>query len=178
MSKLASILFSSTLIFALSAYENGTGENNLLELKNGWRFKIGDNLDYAKMDYDDSDWEQIEVSKTVEEQGHRNYNGYSWYRIKIFIPVSLKKNAALTDSLVINLGKIDDFNQVFFNGEFIGENLRNVKRGTKPDNSFKDKDYSFWNMNRRYTLPIGDKLIKWDAENVIAVRVFDWGGAG
>jgi len=178
MSKLATVLFSSTIIIALAAWENGVASNNFLQLQEGWKFKIGDNLDFAKPDFDDSDWKNIRVDETVEQQGFEDYDGFSWYRIRFFLSSSLKKNAALTDSIIFNLGKIDDFNQVFFNGEFIGENIGNVKRGRKPTNNFKDKDYTFWNVNRRYSLPIDDNLIKWDAENVIAIRVYDWGGAG
>jgi PKD repeat protein len=148
-----------------------------INLDRNWKFITGDNLDYAKPDFDDSAWKEIRVDKTWNKQGYPKYWGFAWYRIRIKIPSSLKE-AELKDSLIFKLGKIDDFDQVFFNGVLIGENLKNVKRGTKVTNDFKNLKHSYWNVFRRYSLAIDDTLIKWDKENVIAVRVYDWGVAG
>ena len=96
----------------------------------------------------------------------------------MLIPSALKEHSVLKDSLIFSLGQIDDFDQVFLNGYLIGENLKTMPPGTSPSDAFKNLINSFWNKQRRYTLAIDDARIKWDAENVLAIRVFYWGGAG
>jgi hypothetical protein len=178
MSKKVFYLFPLTLIILLSACESKVRKNDFVDLNKGWKFKTGDNLDYAKPDFDDRNWKNIEVNKTWNEQGYPKYVGFAWYRLRVFIPNSLKENAALKDSLVFNLGKIDDFDQVFLNGEMIGENTQSTEPGSEVKDSFKELDNSLWDKHRRYVLPSDSKLIKWDEENVIAIRVYDWGVAG
>ncbi len=178
MKKLFPVTFTVLFLFFTLSCEKQKTEIPKLELKTGWKFKTGDDLGYAKADFDDSRWRKIDVDKTWNKQGYEKYEGFAWYRIKVVIPSSLRENALLKDSLIFNLGRIDDFDQVFLNGTFIGENLKNVPRGAVPENSFKDLSHSFWDIDRRYSLASNDTLIHWDGENVIAVRVFDWGVAG
>ncbi len=163
---------------ALTACGEGGRQPDQLDLQSGWRFQTGDDLAYARADFDDSGWGEIAVDQTWNRQGLPEYAGFAWYRIKVMIPSSLKANAVLADSLVLNLGRIDDFDQVFLNGRLIGENLNNIRQPTEPTTAFKDLNYSFWHLNRRYTLPSNDSTINWDGENMIAVRVYDWGGLG
>ncbi len=149
-----------------------------LELNSGWKFMPRDNLEFARPDYDDSGWQEIGVDKTWNKQGFPRYEGFAWYRLRVIIPSSLIKDAQLKDSLIFHLGKIDDFDQVFLNGQLIGQNLKNVPPGTEATNDFKNLDHSFWDVPRRYSLAVDDPRIKWDQENVLAVRVYDWGVAG
>ncbi|TSA28509.1 MAG: alpha-galactosidase [Ignavibacteriales bacterium] len=149
-----------------------------IQLKDGWKFKVGDNLDYAKPGYDDSQWKGIQVDKIWEQQGYDPLDGYAWYRIKVFIPSSLKNNSFLKDSLKIFLGKINNFDQSFINGNIFGINGKNVTANTIIDTSFLYAPTILWDYNRRYTLSVDDPRILWDKENVIAVRVFDQGGQG
>ncbi len=174
MKKLAliitALLFSLNLISAQNKY--------FLQFPDEWKFKAADNFEFSKPDYDDSNWEKIRIDKVWEDQGHDNYDGYAWYRIKIFIPSSLKDDAFLKDSLRIFLGKIDDYDQSFINGKIFGINCRNADEKTSLDNSFTDERPIPWNVNRNYSLSVNDSRILWDKENVIAVRVYDQGGAG
>ncbi len=150
----------------------------IIPLKTGWKFTDKDSLIFARPDFDDSQWDSIGVDKTWDKQGFPKYEGFAWYRIKVIIPSKLKKQAALNDSLIFHLGKIDDFDQVFLNGALIGENGRNVPVASKPGNAFKDLKYSFWDVERRYSLAVDDPRIHWDRPNVIAIRVYNWGGPG
>lgn len=177
MHKVKIFLISLVMIAALAACNDKEKSHEVLELNNGWKFNAGDNLDYAKPDFDDTYWKNIDVNKRWEDQGYKNLDGFAWYRIKIIIPSSLKNNSELKDSLIFNMGRINDFDQFFFNGELIGENAHNVKRGTKVTDSYKTGN-SLWYADRMYSLPSNDNLIKWDGENVIAVRVFDLGASG
>ncbi len=150
----------------------------IIDLSSGWKFMNQDDLQFAQPDFDDSNWKTIQVNQVWEKQGFANYDGFAWYRIRVFIPSTLKEKAVLKDSLVFNLGKIDDFDQVFLNGQLIGENLKTMPPSSMVNDAFKDLRHSYWNVQRRYVLPVNDPRIKWDQENVLAVRVFDWGGAG
>ncbi len=155
-----------------------TGKITVIELKSGWKFMNNDNPEFAKPDYNDANWKSISVDKPWDKQGYPPKKGFGWYRIKVVIPSSLKENAFLKDSLIFHLGKIDDFDQVFLNGFLIGENCKNVPYGTKPNNTFKNLEDSYWNEERNYSLPVNDPRIKWDQENVLAIRVYNWGGPG
>ena len=149
-----------------------------INLNQSWKFIQGDNLAYAKPDYNDSAWKNILVDRIWEASGYDPYDRYAWYRIEVVIPSSLKISAFLKDSLRIYLGKINNFDQTFLNGSFIGSNGKNVPAGTVPDTLFTKAPQSLRNVKRPYTLSVNDSRIKWDQKNVIAIRVFDEGGQG
>ena len=68
------------------------------------------------------------------------------------------------------MGKIDDADEVYLNGKLIG------KSGGFPKD---EKGYkSAWSIPRVYRVKVNDPLIKWDADNVIAVRVYNGGDPG
>jgi hypothetical protein len=48
-----------------------------------WQFRTGDDMDWANPGFDDSNWEQIDISRSWGEQGHWAYAGYAWYRRQI-----------------------------------------------------------------------------------------------
>ena len=147
----------------------------LINLLDGWKFKTGDNSDWAKIKIDDSQWSNIDITNPWEKQGFKGYDGYAWYRIKIVIPSSLSKVSFLKDSIQFILGKIDDCDQFYLNGIFIGENN---KITTKPsfDETFEKE--GFYGEERRYVLSVKNPNIHWNKENIIAVRVFDHGSNG
>ena len=73
--------------------------------------------------------------------------------------------------MVILMGKIDDIDQVYINGTFIGST------GTFPTKSNPDVYTSAeYNAFRGYYLPVG--FLKKGQKYVIAVRVLDTGGTG
>ncbi len=166
-------LFCLVIIFNLGAQDEPT-----IYLKDGWKFTRGDNLEYAKPGYDDSRWQQIKVDKIWEEQGYDPYDGFAWYRLRIFIPAALKDQAFIKDGLRLFLGKINNFDQSFLNGSIIGINGEKVAGDTGIDTSFINAETRLWNQERKYVLPVDDPRIRWDQENLIAVRVYDEGGQG
>jgi alpha-galactosidase len=170
-------LIETTAILLLIACSNRIGTNTtIMPLEKGWKFKAGNDLAWAKPDFDDSKWDTISVSKYWENLGHKDYNGVAWYRIKVFLPSSLKENAYLKESLQIFLGKIDDGDQLYFNGKFIGQN--NKRAASAPVDSLFIKAGSYAWAERKYLLDYDDPCILWDKENVIAVRIMDLGGGG
>ncbi len=128
-------------------------------LQGHWKFILGDNMKFAKPEYDDSDWEKIYVPDSWEDEGFRNYNGYAWYRKTVEI------EALSNDILYLELGKIDDVDEVYLNGHLIGAT-----------GSFPPDYFSAYNYHRRYLIPL--EHVNKSGKNVIAVRVYDEGGVG
>ena len=153
-------------------------DEEILRLQMGWKFMPGDNPLYASSGFDDSHWKPIQVDKIWEQQGYDPLDGYAWYRLRLVIPSRLRSQAYLKDSVRIFLGKINNFDQVFLNGSVFGMNGQTVPSTSPLDTSFTKADVGMWNVPRRYVLSADDPRIRWDQENVIAVRVFDQGGQG
>jgi sialate O-acetylesterase len=145
------------LFVMLSICATGTGERKV-NLKGEWKFALGDNMKFAKPDFNDADWETVYVPAAWQEEGFRRYNGYAWYRTTFEIEFKAG------EPLFLHLGKIDDVDEVYINGQLIGST-----GGFPPDY------FSAWNVNRTYTIPT--ELLS-QKQNVIAVRVYDEGGAG
>lgn len=134
------------------------------------KFKTGDNVTYSYPVTDDRQWGTIKPDMIWETQGYDNYDGYAWYRFHIILPKSIKENSLWKDSLRINLAKADDACEVYFNGTKIG------KSGSFPNDA---AGYiSTWNKKQEYHIAANSPFINWGAENVIAVKVYDGGGAG
>ncbi len=165
-------------LISTSPFKIYSQQEETIKFPNEWKFIPGDNPEYAKPDYDDSKWKSIRVDKIWEDQGYENLDRFAWYRVKVFIPSSLKEKAFLKDSLKIFLGKINNFDQSYINGKIFGINGKNVPSDTKIDTSFLNAPTNFWDYNRRYTLSVNDPRILWEKENVFAIRVFDQGGQG
>ena len=168
------------LLLGWSCTHNRSAENarsSALSLNRGWRFTTGDNLTWADPSFNDSLWQKINVSKNWEQQGAASYNGFAWYRTHFFLPSQMKKQALLKDSLQFVLGKIDDYDQVFLNGQFLGQNGKTFSPGTPPPSDFTHR-HSAYNLPRIYVVSVNDPRLRWDADNVIAIRVVDSGGLG
>lgn len=130
----------------------------LVQLPNECKFKLGDNLEWANQSFNDSDWGNKQLGIRWSAKGIKD-DVYAWYRIKIVIPSSMKSAAEKNRGIKLNLGKIGDVDQTFFNGKLIGHT------GTFPP------DYkNIWDAERVYIISSDEVL--WDKENVIAIRVF------
>ena len=134
------------------------------------RFITGNNEAYKLEGYDDTKWELQKPGEVWQAQGHENYHGYAWYRIHVTLPSSIKNNAFWKDSLRIFLAHVNDVDETFLNGTVIGH------IGSFPEEA--GGYISKWPAVREYHIALTSNLIKWDADNVIAIRVFDGGGTG
>lgn len=147
------ILFSMILIpFSLL---NANDWKELVDLSGYWKFNIGDEKAWANYEYFDEDWDEVRVPSSWEDQGYHGYNGYAWYRKKVYIPNSIQNK-----SIYISLGYIDDVDEVYLNGHLIGAS-----------GSFPPYFETAYNAYRKY--PVSSDLFKPGSDNVIAVRVFD-----
>ncbi len=175
MKKLTIGLFAIALAALMACHR--TPSENKLDLSVQWKFHTGDDIAWSGASFDDSKWDLIKPTDNWENQGYKNLDGFAWYRLRIVIPHSLIDDAYIKDSLQIKLGKIDDYDQVFLNGELIGENAKVLPVNTEPRPDFFNGP-SRWDVSRRYVLAANDPRIHWDKENVISVRAYDSGGAG
>jgi len=127
----------------------------VIDLAGKWKFKIGDDDKWALQYFNDSNWESITVPSAWEDEGFNGYDGFAWYRTR-FDGSSLNKN----ETYYLNLGFIDDADEVYLNGTLIGLS------GIMPP-KFK----TAYNNERRYILL--SHLINYTGSNTIAIRVFD-----
>ena len=82
----------------------------------------------------------------------------------------MKDNAHWKDSLRIFLANVNDVDETFLNGVKIGQT------GSLPEDA--GGYVSKWPYVRSYHLPVAHPSIRWDKENVLAIRVYDGGGTG
>jgi sialate O-acetylesterase len=141
-----------------------------LILDHDWKFKVGDSLAYGQLDFDDQHWIKLERPKMFNELGLKQYDGPAWYRCKVIIPSNLKL-LNRTKKLDFYFGAVDDCDQFYLNGKLIGSN--NIVN----DTTFRPA-VNQSSVVRKYEVEIGNPLINWDKENVIAIRVFDELGDG
>ena len=124
----------------------------------------GEALGWQKPEFDDSNWRKIKIGAYWETQGitmknpHYNprfatpYDGDAFYRIHFTLPPEWKGR-----QLYVEAGPIDDLDRTWFNGVLIGETTEAVPK--------------YWELVRRYPVPAS--AIRWDGENVVAIRVRD-----
>ena len=130
-----------------------------------WKFLQGDKPEYIDSALNDYWWKDISPLTVWERQGFQGYDGFAWYRVKVVVPPSMKKNAFKYGGLMLNLGKIDDADETWFNGHKAGAT------GVMPP------DYAgAYDVQRSYLIP--PEYVQWGKKNTIAVRVYDAGGDG
>lgn len=131
-------------------------------LSGEWKFSTEKSFSFQKANFNDDDWKTVFVPANWESQGFEDFDGYGYYRKKFSLPLDYAR-----DGNYLVLGKIDDFDRVYLNGEMIGkvEDLDDYSHYNK-DNSYK--------LYRIYKIP--DGLLK--STNLIAVEVYDKYGEG
>jgi alpha-galactosidase len=134
------------------------------------RFSTGNDPSWNNPAFDDRQWKEIRTGKVWQSQGYPGYHGYAWYRIHVVIPSSLRAGGHWKDSLRIFLAHVNDVDETWLNGVKIGQ------IGSFPEDP--GGYVSQWPAVREYHVAASDALIRWDKENVIAVRDYDGGGTG
>ncbi|MBN2201449.1 DUF4982 domain-containing protein [bacterium] len=122
----------------------------------GWKFSKGDDPSWKNPSLKDGSWQTVTLPANWET--HSDYtddNVIGWYRREVAVPESMQGK-----DITLNLGKIDDADETFFNG---------VKVGGL--GSFPPRYVTAWDQLRRYRVP--GWLIRTGENNSIAVRVFD-----
>jgi sialate O-acetylesterase len=105
--------------------------------------------------FDDSAWKTMQLPAYWETQGDddlKTFDGVVWFRRRI----ELDEAMATSGDVTIELGPVDDYDTVYWNGEKIGEG-------------------SGWNTPRRYTIPAARLKA---GQNSLVIRVLDSTGGG
>ncbi|MBV6646015.1 MAG: beta galactosidase jelly roll domain-containing protein [Cyclobacteriaceae bacterium] len=105
-----------------------------------------------QLDFDDSGWETMKVPGLWEQSGYPGMDGLALFR-RVFTLSDEEQENGIT----LNLGKVDDSDWVYINGQKVGGMLNS------------------WNVTRSYKVS-PDVLKK--GENIIVIRVEDTGGGG
>ncbi len=111
--------------------EGFRSDKDLIALNGPWKFIEGDNMQYAEPSYDDSKWENMDLTAPPgahdddvglsgfipgwTSKGHANYSGYAWYRMKVSVRGLTGNELALAAPPAV-----DDVYQLFINGSFTG----------------------------------------------------------
>jgi len=101
---------------------------------------------YPGVDFDDSDWDKIDIGQAWEDQGHRKYDEGAWYRA--VIDIDAQDDEA---PILMAFGGIDKDAWVYVNGELVGE-------------------HHTW--DRSFILDISEAA-DYHGRNVVAIRVYD-----
>jgi len=151
------------MISALNSNRLTAFEGDLVRVKNlsgTWKFSIGEREEWISAEYDDTDWESIQVPSPWENQGFYGYNGFGFYRKTFTISNEYRENG-----LYLILGYIDDVDETYLNGQKIGST------GT-----FPPIYATAYNAKRVYRIP--KELINYNGLNILAVKVYDSYQAG
>ena len=130
----------------------------------------GDNMNWAKPETSDAGWGEIDITRTWDDQGKHYSNSFVWYRLHMNIPSSLLANADQQKVVVFELPKADDVDEAYLNGKLIG------KTGKMPHDVGGYQ--SAWSAPRNYVVDAKNGGIRWDEENIIAIRVYNGGDPG
>lgn len=100
-------------------------------LNGPWKFKTGDNLQWANPNFNDSSWETVDFTAPPgahdgdvgltgyvpgwTAKGHPNYSGYAWYRLTVSSG-QVKGNALA----LLGPPAVDEAYQLFVNGSLLG----------------------------------------------------------
>ncbi len=97
------------------------GESTV-ELTGPWKFHTGDDPTWARPDFDDSSWADMDLTPGANgylsgwtARGYAGHSGYAWYRLEVDVEGANRSLALkMPDSF-------DDAYQVFVNGQRVGE---------------------------------------------------------
>jgi hypothetical protein len=109
----------------------------LASLAEGWLFSTDPqndllNLGVTKLDFDDSQWKDIDIANVWQAQGFADYHGVAWYRRKFTLP-----QLAEGEQLQIYLSSVDGNAAVYLNDK----KLRDHILGPAPTYSGWDKPF-------------------------------------
>lgn len=128
--------------------------------ESGWSFRVdpeenGHHKGFFNPAFNDSRWRKLKIG-FWEQQGYLGYDGIAWYRIKF------RTGAPLSgiNAVELHFGSVDEVAWVWLNGKYVGQH---------------DEGAKGW--NRPFDLDV-TKEIKYNAENVLVVRVHDSAAGG
>lgn len=115
MTRLAIALFFLAAT-AFAQPEPRTVDRLPFPLEGQWWFRTGHDPAWSSPFREKTHWQTIHVPGPWEKQGFPKYNGHAWYRLTFQLP-----SRFAGESLGIDLGFIGDVDEVFLNGQRLGE---------------------------------------------------------
>jgi hypothetical protein len=98
---------------------DGLGKGTV-PLNGPWQFHTGDNPAWVDPSFDDSNWEQVDISRPWGDQGHWSYAGHAWYRRHVDFSRARGDIAGLA---LFVPGALCSY-EVYWNGRIIGRTDR------------------------------------------------------
>jgi signal transduction histidine kinase len=135
--------------------EDAFASTELIVLDGLHKFSLDDKPVYSSPDYDDSQWLSIKIPGSWQSQNIKPAKDIGWYRIRFSAPDNLKNLMP-----AILLGRIGDVDEVFLNGVKIGS-----------EGLIAEIFVEATKVERLYRIP--DDLLRYDATNVLAIRVMN-----
>lgn len=105
--------------------------HSTVALNGPWRFHTGDNAQWSAANFDDSDWETVDLTPAPgahdgdvglpgyvtgwSQRGHAGYTGYAWYRIKVTVDSARDAPLALAGPTLV-----DSTYQLYVDGKLLG----------------------------------------------------------
>lgn len=128
-----------------------------------WRFHpdpdvVGVDRGWASADLDDTAWAEIEVGQHWESQGYAALDKWAWYRLRVEVPERWQGRP-----VYLTFEGVDDCYELFVDGKLVARRGDPVAR--------KDT------FNEKFSHDLST-VLKPGTSAVIAVRVYDWYGAG
>ncbi len=130
----------------------------LIDLQGIWSFTTSWSGDPVKKE---TGWKKLMVPDAWEHQGYSRYDGFGWYKRTFTIPSNFT-----SEPLVLLLGKIDDFDKAYLNGQLIGSTDDHRPFGSSQS----------YLQNRSYNIP--PNALKRNGANTLEVLVEDMGNVG
>jgi two-component system NtrC family sensor kinase len=149
-------LFVSSNVFAAVQKDtaNGVTINSLgkggLPLNHGWKFHPGDDPAFARNDYNDNNWQNIDPGVRIPLLPRPAQQGIGWLRLKLHVAPGLRRNAFIT---IVQSTAVE----IYLNGKLIG------LRGTI-DNRHKT-GHGYYDSTNPIELPLSD-----EPEQTLAIR--------
>jgi AraC-like DNA-binding protein len=161
MLRLTAFLQLALLISLFSCIPTDKAKNGSIGTVGDWKIIDADSSVYASPDYNDNKAHSIRIPGVWMHILEKNddLQATVWIRKKVLIGNEFKSKR-----LMLTMGRIGIADEAYFNGEKIGFT------GIIPGNPHSLRYHMSWQDPRRYFIP--DKIIRYGAENVIAIRIF------
>ena len=124
----------------------------VISLTGLWRFKPGDDRQFAEASYDDSAWALLRSDESWTRQGYETWTGFAWYRFRIVLPPGTSRQSIL-------LPAISSGYQCFLDGEPV-----------HTEGAVKQQGAARYSMPAVIDLPGGERT--YAQTHVVALRVW------
>ncbi len=131
-----------------------------LSLRGEWRFRPGDDMNWARPALDDQHWQLVRMPQRWPVGGYPEHDNMGWYRLSLRVDPSLR-DVRLLDQLAVRMGKVLSAYELYAGGHLIGS------VGRLPP--LNEVDY-----DRERVFSIPESAFADDGRLVLALRV--WGG--